>query len=113
MKQSDLKLLKNGSFAIGLLSILFGFIAYFYEERQYWGYWVVYPYREYAFPLLFLGIVFLALGLVASSQFEETKEKAEKQAEPRETGKFFCRYCGAINKRDAVFCGTCGKKFSE
>jgi ribosomal protein L40E len=30
----------------------------------------------------------------------------------RQKGRFFCRYCGAENKADAIFCDKCGKKIA-
>ena len=58
------------------------------------------------------------LGLKGKRELEATKEKTnalrveeEKQIEG-DASKFFCRYCGAANKDDAVFCEKCGKKIS-
>lgn len=73
MQQSDMKLLANVCFAVGVVSVLFGVIAYLYEERQFWGYWVVYPYRDYAFPLVFVGIAFLAVGYVIMERARQEK----------------------------------------
>lgn len=77
MQYSNLKLLANVCYAIGGVSILFGIIAYFYEERQFWGYWVVYPYRDYAFPLAFIGFVFVAIGYVVMERVKEERRKSE------------------------------------
>ena len=77
MEYSDLKLLSNVCYVVGILSILFGIIAYLYE-RQYFGLWVVYPYRDYAFPLVFLGFVFVAIGYVVMERAKEENRKVEK-----------------------------------
>lgn len=68
MRDSDLKLLANICYVSGFLSILFAIIAYLYEERRFFGLWVVYPYRPYAFLLVFLGILFLAIGYVVTER---------------------------------------------
>lgn len=44
-----------------------------------------------------------------SSDVEKDKD-AKKALEKPEIRTFFCRYCGAENKADAVFCEKCGKK---
>jgi len=40
------------------------------------------------------------------SEAQPAKQQETEQGETR----FFCRYCGAENKSDAVFCEKCGKK---
>jgi hypothetical protein len=61
MRYSDLRLLSEICFAIGGISGVFDVIAYFWEEK--WFGWIpTYPYRDYAFPLVFLGIVFAVIG---------------------------------------------------
>lgn len=45
---------------------------------------------------------------------EKSKElnlPVNQRTEPSET-KFFCRYCGAENKSDAIFCEKCGKRIA-
>lgn len=48
---------------------------------------------------------------------EKTKKKIDERRERKATkkgdeGKKYCRYCGAKNENDAVFCEKCGKKIT-
>ena len=124
MKESDLKLLMNGSYPIGVLSFIFALITYYYEERIFgiFGMIVIgYPYRDYTVPLVFVGILFIALGVLIS---QHSSEKIQQllptvlRSDTKETSyreihkKSFCKYCGAKLDSDAVFCEACGKRLS-
>jgi len=72
MKEKDLRLLGNSCFGLFGVLVLFGVIAYFYqEENGGWGVFVTYPYRNYALPLIVLGFCFLVIAFVASHSTEE------------------------------------------
>lgn len=77
IEYSDLKLLVKITQVSGFLCIFFGLIAYFYEDRQYWGYWITYPYREYAFPLVALGIILVVIGALMHDHAEKEREKQQ------------------------------------
>jgi len=74
MEQSGFAFMMGCFYTLGVLCILFGFITNVYEE--YPGH---HPHSDYTVPLLLLGMVFLALGILASLHFEEAKKKAEKK----------------------------------
>lgn len=58
------------------------------------------------------------LGLRGKKELESTKGKAnsfrgeEEKKMEGDVSEFFCRYCGAANRGDAVFCEKCGKQIS-
>ena len=74
IEYSDLKLLSSTTQVSGFLCLAFAAIAYFYEDRQYWGYWVTHPYREYAFPLVVLGIILVVIGALIHDHAKKVKE---------------------------------------
>jgi hypothetical protein len=53
---------KEGLQIIGFFLILGGLVAYFYLVNL--GVLESYPYREYSFPLLIIGIIILGIGLL-------------------------------------------------
>lgn len=69
MRYADLNLLRIVCFVIGLLCIPFAVIVYFYEEV--YPIWGVHPYRDYAFPLAALAIIFVAISLVIKRHRKE------------------------------------------
>ena len=63
--------------------------------------------------------VFIGAGLIYDYEARkiprivaEMDKKLTKAKEQAKAGKFFCRYCGVENKKDAVYCEACGKKLS-
>jgi len=52
---------------------------------------------------------------------DETQSKRESvhsqlkmaKSMKKSSKKSFCRYCGAKNKADAIFCESCGKRITE
>jgi len=83
MEYSDLKLLSSITQVSGFLCLVFGAIAYFYEERltstnpAYFGHWVTNPYREYAFPLAALGIILIVIGALIHDHANREREKQQ------------------------------------
>jgi len=71
---------------------------------------VVYPFREYAIPLIVFGIVLLVVGYVAGERGKEEKRLAVEEKPLTEM--IYCSYCGTRNVKDAVYCKKCGKKVS-
>ena len=54
--------------------------------------------------------------LVVINRMDKTKGKTvviNKEKPLDSKPKFYCRYCGAENKDDAMFCEKCGKKLDE
>lgn len=78
MEHSDLKLLASIMQVSGFLCIAFGLIAYFYEERRFLGYWVVYPYSDYAFPLVVLGIILVVVGAMVHDHAQKKEEEIQQ-----------------------------------
>jgi len=83
---------------------------------------------EDGLSFLFVGVVVIAVvagvgwavvrgkePIILKVEKEErlTKESEREKAKPKVEGKFFCRYCGAENSQDAVYCIKCGKKIGE
>ena len=75
MKYSDRKLLGYSCIAAAFVPIFFALLAYFYEERRFWGLWVVYPYRDLAFPLVSLGLLFGITGFVLITRVKRAKQE--------------------------------------
>ena len=79
MRHSDARLLGMICFAVGGISFLFGVIAYVWEETL----CGLIPacanvsMRDYAFPLGFIGVVLIVVGLVVMKY--EGKEEKEPQ----------------------------------
>jgi uncharacterized membrane protein len=113
MRYSDLKLLGKICAVVGFLSILFAIFAYFYMEEPWWGigYWVQYPYRDYAIPLVFLGIVLLAIGYLLETAKEEKTEPTVPAPSSQQIPKGrFCSQCGKLVSVGEKFCPNCGKE---
>jgi len=64
MEHRDLKLLARIIPFCGFLCILFGIAVSFHSESNPLGYGVVIPFRDYAHPLVALGIIFVAISPV-------------------------------------------------
>jgi hypothetical protein len=65
--------------------------------------------------LVVLGFAFLGVsgGMLATFPIVLKLEKQVSQIPPPPPNIAFCRYCGAQNTPDAVFCSKCGKKLTE
>lgn len=108
MRYSDWKLIASLGLILGFLFLIGGVFAYVYYEESW--FLVVYPFRDYAPPLVILGIVLLVVGFVAG---ERGKEERRLALEGRPvTGMVYCSYCGTENVKDAIYCEKCGKKIS-
>ena len=70
MKYSDLKLLSNVCYAVGILSLLFGIIAFISLTRIFERLDPI----HYAFPLVFIGFVFLMIGYVVMELAKEEEK---------------------------------------
>jgi len=60
--------------------------------------------------------IFVILVLVVINRMDKTKGKTvviNKEKPLDSKSKFYCRYCGAENKDDAMFCEKCGKELEE
>ena len=62
---------KNVIVSIGIILIIFGMFAFFFEE---WEFVELYhPYREYGFPLGVIGLLVLLFGIVIPVQSPKLK----------------------------------------
>jgi len=72
---------------------------------------------EDGLSFLFAGVIVIVVIAAVASGLSKGKEKHvifENYAmKPKMEGKFFCRYCGAENLQDAIYCIKCGKKIGE
>jgi hypothetical protein len=115
MQHSDLELLAKVCYVVGFLSILFAIVAYLYEEELWWGmgYWIQYPYRDYAVPLVFLGLVFVAVGYVLDTTKEEKTEQFPQAPSSQQIPRGrFCPECKKLIPMGVKFCPNCGKKLN-
>ena len=74
------------------------------------------PFEVYApigIPLMGFSILLVIAVISVMSGTNKIKQKTVLTSEEEATDfqlKFYCRYCGAENKNDAVFCERCGKQ---
>ena len=135
------KMVEGGaSFIIGIIVFVFS-LGWFLDLQRalrnyesFWGsltrfffpsYEMAYQYSKFLnilLPILaMVGVVAMIEGAYyiyraeqMSSQIrEESKPQMEKISKPLGEGKFYCRYCGALNQKDAVYCEQCGKKIGS
>lgn len=69
-----MKMLGLTCFVIGCISFLFALIAYIWSEMWY-GVIPIYPYRDYAFPLVFIGVVLVVVGWIVSEYGRKEEDK--------------------------------------
>jgi uncharacterized paraquat-inducible protein A len=89
---------------IGVLLIIGSFIAYTFSQTVVMI--VIYPHREYAFPLLVLGIIIIVVGyaLPLTPPFVPLAPSIGQLDTPR-----FCTYCGRRTPHEAAqYCPSCG-----
>jgi len=67
---------------LGIILLLFGVFAMFYQGRAYWGNGVIvgyeYPYAKYMFPCLIAGLVFFVFGVILFSVAIRRRQKLEE-----------------------------------
>ena len=91
---------------IGLVLVIVGVFAFFFGWRKYLS---SYPYREYAMPLIFLGILVLVIGLALP--LDRTSVIKSRPMSPNYN---FCPSCGkVIYEKDANFCRRCGYRLQN
>jgi len=73
------------------------------------------PFSSLLVPLMVFAVVLLGtvIGLLYAFKRLRKKPRIEEYVEPKMEEKIFCRYCGAENWQDAVYCIKCGKKIGE
>jgi hypothetical protein len=78
MKKSDLLMVGIILTVLGACFSIFGAVTLNYSEENWLDSYseTVYPYRAFSLPLLFLGIVILAIGLGILGRIRMTKEGA-------------------------------------
>jgi hypothetical protein len=96
----------------GILVLGFGLYFFFYSEYTWiWG--TTYPYRAVGLGGIIFGFLLLAAGIndMVKAQPSLSAPTLPSPVPVATSGqKRFCRYCGAENKIDAVYCEKCGKK---
>ena len=107
MRSADWRVIGSIGIILGVLLIVGGFIAYFYEEQR-WIF-VVAPYRDMAVPLFISGIVLLVVGYVSNTRAEEEKQLQIERARAIQPTAIFCLQCGFALPQNAKFCPHCGK----
>jgi len=65
--------------------------------------------------MVFLIGVFLFLAYIVNMYLNkrELVRMAEREKAYEESQKFYCLFCGKLNRRDFVYCQHCGKKLHE
>ena len=104
MQSENLEILHSLSFLLWVVFMIGGIIAWAHSVNVFD--FAVFPYREYAFPLFFGGIVFLIIAVVTKKGGKKTKSKSKKSP----IWVAYCKYCGTQTDADALFCKKCGKK---
>jgi ribosomal protein L40E len=111
MRYLDWRTISSFVYVFGGLIFLVGLYVYLYYETNYIGQLglAFYPYRNYAIPLIIVGIALLITGVVTDQQDRKKIKGAEKQQPIANLG--VCPICGAKRDVDAQYCNKCGKKF--
>ena len=74
-----------------------------------------FPYLPYGVAVAILGVIVVVIGIVIKDEPDEQEYEQEAETVSSSTTpmlKRYCRFCGAENKRDAVFCEKCGKQIA-
>jgi tRNA(Ile2) C34 agmatinyltransferase TiaS len=95
-----------GSFGLflGAIFLIGGVFAYFYSQRVFA--FAIYPYRDYAAPLIIAGIVLLVIGVVTDQRAKEASIFEKRYSGNRSC----CPHCGEIRDAGAIYCKKCGQK---
>jgi len=83
METKGIEIKNKGSMLFGIILLVIGLVASFYEEWVYYqpymeeGYYISkgYPYQGIGVVLVLIGVVFIALGFFYSPRTSETREK--------------------------------------
>jgi len=113
VRSADWKLIGSFGTILGVLLLIGGLFAYFYEEQR-WIF-VVAPYRDMAAPLVIAGIVLLVVGYVSNARareekLRETLTKPPQPPVPSSVTKRFCTNCGTELAANTKYCPSCGQK---
>jgi DNA-directed RNA polymerase subunit RPC12/RpoP len=108
--------MRDSLVVIGLLTALIGGFLYAYDPLRpiSGGFWLL---------LIFLGVVVTIIGARLMDYTPYIPEENKAEPEPKEETNLeiegsmekqgrYCRYCGKLNKDDAIFCESCGKKIA-
>jgi hypothetical protein len=114
MKYADWKYLASICTVLGVLLLLGGIIAYAYGENvSFLGYTIgtIYPYRDYAIPLIIFSVVLLVIGVASFGRAEEER-KLEMQ-KPVSVSLKKCPQCGMKFSLEYEHCPSCGVKLES
>jgi len=103
--------MKGSIVGLGILVLVIGVILWLYRvEYTLWGMVVrvEYPYREYGFILLVVGVLVLVVGL-AIPKYAEKRPSPAPSPQPIPKA-IFCPQCGKLTSIEAKFCPNCGKE---
>ena len=111
MRYLDWRTISSFVYVFGGLIFLVGLYVYLYYETNYIGQLglAFYPYRNYAIPLIIVGIALLITGVITDRQDRKKIKGTEKQQPTANSG--VCPICEAKRDVDAQYCNKCGKKF--
>jgi len=116
MRSADWKIIGSFGTILGVLLLIGGLFAYFYEEQR-WIF-VVAPYRDVAAPLVIAGVVLLVVGYVSNVRAREEMKiealpKLPQPVAPPSVPKRFCMNCGTELSPSAKYCPSCGQKSKD
>lgn len=124
MSEADWRTVGYIGLTLGVLLLIGGFITYYFPQDIYiLGYYVgtAYPYRDDSVGLFVASVTLLVVGLGLSWRAGIEKQKIVQATKPtvpyspqftQSVPRKYCRFCGAENKADAVFCEKCGKQMA-
>ena len=110
MRRNDWRIISSFGYVFGIVAILVGIYGYVYYETNIIG-WIglsLDSYRNFAIPVIIIGVALLVLGYFADGRGSKTKETEI----PKQKETLHCPVCGANRDSDAIYCKKCGKKFS-
>jgi len=97
--------------ASGIILIIAALFASSYRKSEYYGIYpfgitrTTYPYQDYAFPLVIIGILSFVIGAVGLTQkrYMPVEDKTDSI-------RFYCSKCGEPNSMNSEYCWKCGSK---
>jgi hypothetical protein len=95
-----------------LTGIVIPFLYYTYTYNRLTGQVISYefPLLPYGVLVAILGAVVIVIGLIIKNEPTTSAVPPHVATPTSSTLKKYCRFCGAENNSDAIFCEKCGKQ---
>ena len=106
-ERTSYRLIGNVGLGIGVLLVLLSILTLFVNFKiVVWQF----PNVPYTIIVAVVGIILIAVGSVF--RIEGKRQTPPPPSRTLPLSQIFCRYCGAENTLDEVFCSKCGKKLA-